>query len=105
VFLLAKLNMDDWRQLIDDYRSSGLTAPVWCQQKQLSIHKLRYWITKFNKAESRNESGQQWVSVKTDLPITTTSITVKVGKAEISVPQDFDKELFADVVHSLLTLC
>ncbi|WP_139902291.1 IS66 family insertion sequence element accessory protein TnpA [Clostridium thermarum] len=102
---MTKLNMEDWQQLIADYRSSGLTGPVWCQQKQLSIHKLRYWINKFNKAEFKEEPRQQWVSVKTNLSITTTSITVKVGKAEISVSQDFDKELFADVVQSLLTLC
>ena len=102
---MKKLNKEDWQQLVSDYRSSGLTAPVWCQQKQLSIHKLRYWITKFNKAESKDEAGQQWVSVKTDLPVPTAAITVKIGNAEISVSQCFDKKLFADVVHSLLSLC
>jgi hypothetical protein len=107
VLLLENLNKEEWQQIINEYRSSGLSALVWCQQKKISVHKLRYWIREFNNTESQGEAAQQrWVSFQASPNTMVQSvITVKIGNAEVSVSEGFNKELFSEVVLSLLSLC
>ncbi len=33
-----------WTDRINDYRSSGLTAVKWAEDRSVSVHKLRYYI-------------------------------------------------------------
>lgn len=103
---MERLNQEEWKQLIADYRSSGLSAPAWCQQKQISIHKLRYWINKINRALPVEKTEQQWVSVLQSGPNASSSdITVKIANAEISISEGFNKQLFLEVVQVLPSLC
>lgn len=41
-----KRNSLDWDVLINDYRTSGKTASVWCQENGFKMHQLRWQITK-----------------------------------------------------------
>ena len=43
-----------WTERIEDYRSSGLTAAKWALDKGVAVHKLRYYINKFN-SEATNK--------------------------------------------------
>jgi len=38
-----------WEQKISEYRSSGVSATVWCEQNNIKISALRYWISRLNK--------------------------------------------------------
>lgn len=44
-----------WEDRIADYRSSGLTAFKWVEDRGIAVHSLRYYIHKFNK-EKKLES-------------------------------------------------
>lgn len=44
-----------WEDRIADYRSSGLTAFKWAEDRGIAVHSLRYYIHKFNK-EKKLES-------------------------------------------------
>ncbi|MBP1935127.1 IS66 family insertion sequence element accessory protein TnpA [Ammoniphilus resinae] len=100
-----KLSSQEWDELIENYHSSGLSAAKWCADRDLKVNQLRWQITKRQKLNKNNQSIH-WVSLHTNSSATvSSSITVKIGNAEISVSDGFNKELFAEVVHSLLTLC
>lgn len=48
--------VEQMRELVSQWRSSGLTRQEFCDfHEGISLSKLRYWITQFNKQES--ESG------------------------------------------------
>lgn len=99
-----KLSFDEWDDLIKDYRSSGLTAAQWCENHGFKIHQLHWQITKRQK-QKKKEQNIQWVPLQTGSIAPLPSITVKIGYAEISVSDGFNKELFKEVVHSLLVIC
>ncbi|MDA8221428.1 MAG: hypothetical protein M0Z35_06860 [Desulfitobacterium hafniense] len=99
-----KLSSLEWDSLIQDYRASGLSAEKWCQEKELEVSKLRWQIRKRQKINKKNQSIQ-WVPLQADLTGSSPSITVTIGKAEISVSEGFNKQLLAEVVQSLLILC
>ena len=37
--------------LVDAYRASGQTRPVFCREHGLSVSTLAYWVTRKNKAD------------------------------------------------------
>ena len=43
-----------WTDRINDYRSNGLTATKWYEDRGIAIHKFRYYINKFNKEKKQN---------------------------------------------------
>jgi len=90
---------EKWKQLISEYRSSGLTAKAWCELNQKSIHKLRYWITQFNKEKSSGESGPQWFSFSMQEHDTLNSpIILKIGTITIEVAAGFYKNVLVNVL-------
>jgi hypothetical protein len=56
-----------WTERINDYRSSALTAVKWSEVNNLSVHKLRYYINKFNKENKLESNGTsseiKWVPI------------------------------------------
>ena len=101
-----RLSSKEWDNLIQDYRTSGLNASQWCETHGFKIHQLRWQINKRQKLNKIEQNTTQWIPLHTSSSsIPSPSITVKIGSAEIAVSDGFNKELFAEVVHSLLTLC
>lgn len=95
----------EWDELIENYHTSGLTAAQWCESHGFKVSQLRWQMTKRQKLKKHDQTIQ-WVPLHTHSIVSVSpSITVKIGNAEISVSEGFNKELFAEVVHSLLTLC
>ena len=40
-----------WSQRIREFRSSGQTCKDWCEEHQLPVSTMTYWIRKFKKEE------------------------------------------------------
>lgn len=98
-----------WTERIEDYRSSGLTGVKWAEDKGVAVHKLRYYINKFNKEnkQSSNQESreQQWASV---VPIaqmveskSIKPLKVTIGKATIEVAPGFDKDTLKSLIEIL----
>lgn len=98
-----------WIDRINDYRSSGLTAVQWAEDRGVAVHKLRYYIHKFNKEkkqELKQESNEvQWASVAPKTSKVNNSVDnhlkVTIGKATIKVAPGFDENTFQSVVRIL----
>jgi len=98
-----------WIDRIDDYRSSGLTAVKWAEDRGISVHKIRYYIHKFNKEkkQSSNQKSKEikWASI---VPAETmvnnkpnNPLKVIIGKATIEVASGYDEDTFQSVVRIL----
>ena len=98
-----------WTNRIKDYRASGLTAVKWSEKNDVSVHKLRYYINKFNKEkklESKQESKEpKWVSVVPEKPIvenkSESPLKVIIGNVAIEVTSGFDEGTFQSLIRIL----
>ncbi|NMA84139.1 MAG: hypothetical protein GX962_09800 [Epulopiscium sp.] len=98
-----------WTDRINDYRSSGLTAVKWAEDRGIAVHKLRYYINKFNKEKKQNSNQKpkeiQWTSV---VPVETkvenksnNPLKITIGKATVEVASGFDEVTFQSVIRIL----
>jgi transposase-like protein len=98
-----------WEQHVADYRSSGKSAKAWCEARQVKIHTLRYWISRFNSEsktnlQSKTEAPTQWIQIEACKPeqkIAETAVVITIGSASIKVTPGFDPELLKEVVRAL----
>jgi transposase-like protein len=44
-----------WQKTISDWQSSGLSKKQYCQNHNLKVHTLHYWIKKFNEESATIE--------------------------------------------------
>jgi hypothetical protein len=96
---------EKWREIIAAYRSSGFTAAQWCEVTGCTIGRLKYWITKFNKATQHPLEATKWTQVEIveANPPTGTAISIYVGATRIEVASGFDHALLADVLRVVST--
>lgn len=95
-----------WQKRVSDYKKSGLSARVWCDEAGISFSSLKYWITKFNKANEK--SGKtKWAQVEIidTAPHVSSKIIIHVGAVRIEVLSDFDKALLTDVLKVAKSIC
>lgn len=93
-----------WKHHISEYRSSGLSASIWCEQQKVSLSALRYWITRFNKEQDENKDIQ-WVSMEEALslgdPKDIPDITIQIGNATIGIRSNFSEDVLLRVLKIL----
>lgn len=103
-----------WTERINDYRISGLTAVKWAEDRQIAVHKLRYYINKFNnenKEKFKDEPAikgsvtAKWAPVALEKPIVEEkpkdALKITIGKATIEVDPGFDEDTFQSVIRIL----
>lgn len=88
---------------VESYRNSGMTARVWCEENQVSIHTLKYWIQKLNRQEKVHHNPK-WVSLVQEQTLSY-SITIHIGSAALEVNSGFDPQLLAQVIKVLQATC
>ena len=99
-----KLSSSEWDSLIQEYQTSGLSVIQFSQKKELQVPQLRWQIRKRQIKDKKSQSIQ-WMPLQASSPGLTSPIIVKIGTAEISVTNGFNKEVFTEVIQSLLSIC
>ena len=99
-----------WEEHIKAYRSSKLSAAVWCEQNNVSVHALRTWITKFNKESNASSRPNDWISVEisntaSKSKVNPSGICINIGSASIDVSSSFDPETLETVIEILSRQC
>lgn len=80
-----------WIDRINDYRSSGLTAVKWSEDRGIPAHRLRYYINKFNKEKTQNQNLEskdvKWAAIVPNIAkierMDLGPLKVLIGKATI----------------------
>lgn len=96
-----------WAQRIQDYQLSGLTCKKWCEENQVSVSTLGYWIRK-QKMENNTLVDESTIFAK--LPsgdevlrnqTRPAPITMHLGCIRIEVVGGCPQELLSDLVGVL----
>jgi len=101
-------NRKVWEERIERYSISGLTQELWCEQENVKVTALRYWLRKL-----REENGNQeapWVKLETVLPektkvVATKGVTLRIGSFSLEVTDGFSPDVLKDVVRALNEIC
>ncbi|SMF25568.1 hypothetical protein SAMN02744102_02225 [Paenibacillus barengoltzii] len=91
----------EWMERLADYRASGLTMRAWCEARQVSFHKLRYWLRATKQQESAPAAASFVPLTVSEAAETGASLVVRVGEARIELEPGFNPQLLRDVVQAL----
>ena len=87
-----------WATWGTQYRASGQSASMWCEENKISLCQLYFWLKK-------NGAQPVWITVEIQESSGESSLYVRVGRAAIEVKAGFDPELLLKVVQTLGALC
>lgn len=99
-----------WTKRIQDFHSSGLSKKEWCQEHQVALSTLNYWIRKQAKELTEPEqvidpifarlpSEQELSSY---LPSEHASVTIYLpGSIRIEIGMECPCELMTSLIHTL----
>lgn len=91
------------RDMVENYRSSGMAAAKWCDENQVKLSNLRYWITRCNKQESLDHTDSGFIEFTSKAEISA-PIAVCIGRFRIELSAGFDVQAFQEAVHILKSL-
>jgi len=92
----------EWMERLADYRASGLTMRAWCEERQVSFHKLRYWLRTTKRNESVPAVAASFVPLAvSEAAETGALLVVRVGETRIELEPGFNPQLLRDVVQAL----
>lgn len=107
-YLKSSLN---WDKLIEEYRTCGKPAEKWCVEHGFKVHQLRFQITKRSKADKESKSTNvsflpvEVIPELEEIPESSTSILLRIGKIEICITENFNPDLLTAVIKTLQQLC
>jgi hypothetical protein len=91
-----------WAARVSAWRSSGQTAPAFCEGKGFSPGGLRYWSSRLGRGEGLSEIKMaRVVRAEPALEPATSPIVVEVGGARVTVQRGFDPEALRAVLAVL----
>lgn len=93
---------DEWKQMVLDYRNSGVGLVKWCQLHNVSSYAMKYHM--YHKSSKKD--CKDCIEQPAFVPLVITEhkpsvITINVDNASINVDQDTDLVLLKDVLEAL----
>lgn len=120
---MTKRTEAEWRDLVEQYITSGLPQEQWCKQNGVNVYTLRDRLNKLKKVmvpampdtmknfKQHQEPDAEPISW---LPITQSNsmesakpvrLEVTIGDFTILVPPVFHRDMFSEVCKALMSLC
>jgi hypothetical protein len=98
----------NWKSRLAAFQASGKTQTAWCEENNVKLCQLRYQLRKASPANAATDSQPHWLSMEVDNDPpkkSMNSLCIRVGSATIEVRSGFDRELLADTLRVLATIC
>jgi hypothetical protein len=107
---------DEWRVLIAEQRTSGLTQEDWCAANNININTMKdrgYRLKRMDKEPSQKPQRKEtkiapigWLEVKTEkLPKQTTDINIRYGGFTVTVTAGDDFALLTEALRAVSRAC
>lgn len=96
-----------WQDRIQCFKESGeKCVAVWCRENQINVNSMYNWLKKEDKQQVKQEdtSSINWVPVHSpvrDFDVPSSAITVKLGQFALEIEEDFNHDVFNDVLTIL----
>ncbi len=71
---------EQWQSIITDWQVSGLSQKAFCQERQLKIHTLHYWLRKLSSPSGDNG---EFVTFPASQPLS--DVSIQIGHAQITL--------------------
>ena len=90
--------IEQWQKTIEDWKLSGLSQKSYCQNHNLKIHTLYYWVRKLKEDSIPNDTFIQFTpkTESTDLQ----SIKLNIGYAQIITSLSLLSEVLLELDHA-----
>lgn len=105
---MEKPNLQQWEQLLTEFRSSGMTGKAWCREKGFKDSTLYYWIKRSKNRNPKPDKAITWAS----LPLVNNEkaglagiITIRIKDFSLDLEPNFNKSALADALQVVMQLC
>lgn len=102
--------LSEWRELLDDQRSSGMSVKEWCESEGISLFRYYYWRKRLSDV-SPSSCAPPAVAPRC-LPVAldearsdSTGLTLRVGRVSVEISSGFDPGLLSSVLNVLEARC
>lgn len=107
--MTKRKTMDEWARIVTDCKSSGLTAPKWCELNHVKLSSYKYWLTRINKQDTTGQTIH-WAEINvpaagTSVDGKASSITIRYEGFEIDISSATETQLLAEVLKTLRCIC
>jgi len=94
---------EEWRQIIDGQRPSGLTVAAYCRDRGIKDSAFYAWKRRLRSpAKSNLSSAPAFVEVKPPKKSAVEAIEICLrGERRLLVRRGFDRDLLIELVHAL----
>lgn len=107
-----KRNNDEWIELYNQQRSSGLTIKRWCVENGINASTMADRISRMRKLgiiedyQSKDIKSQGWVEITQEIPTPSNgSIYITIGNFTIAVPELYQEVALLKICRVLMSLC
>ncbi len=107
--VVQEIRLKEWAEIIQEQKSSGLSARAWCKDNDIGQGKFYYWLNKLRKAtiehlpEGLNKTSFVPIKVSSVVSNVTNSIAnspITIRKGDISI--EFNNDTPLDTITSIL---
>lgn len=92
-----------WKEKLQEYRESGLSRKAFSEQHGVKRSTLDYWFTRISKTQ-KAVGFVEVTPMRLPAVVTPSLQIVVAGRYRIEVHRGFDRQLLAEVLHSLEAL-
>ena len=108
--------VEEWKQLILDYQSSGMKLYEWCEFRNVTKDMYYYWLRKIreqacdelvatNPIQKREVTPLKKLEVMAPVPNTTAAVIIRLNGATIEVNEGTSQQTIQAVLLALQSVC
>jgi len=103
--MTEKQNEQEWKTKIEEFKKSGLTQTQWCKEKGINLRNFNRWYNLLKNQVSNDKGKTNWIPLKIEKKDMNSSLNIKIGKATIEVPEEFNRKLLSDIIQVVIEIC
>ena len=111
--LKTEFRTKQWVNIIQDCKTSGMTAVAWCSKNNVSIKSYYYWLRKLRSTACRQGSLPSAQEMKQIVPLSldrtasssSAAITVHMASVSVDIGNRASKETIQAVLEALKAIC
>jgi len=85
-----------WKTLVETFLQSQKSYKVFCQEHNIKLHQLQYWVSKL---KPKQEEGHLFAQIEIKKPFCHPTIKLWIRKVAIEIPIDFDEVSLRRVIQ------
>lgn len=94
----------NWKKLVHEWRDSGKSASIWCQEQQIPMNTLSGWKKRLKLLEDDSDGKgfqKPFVELKNSRPLVDSGVLLEIDGVNIRLQVDFDEAVFTQCLDCL----